>query len=224
MRKRLQSFPKGPGDPRGQNPRRSSTLLWCRSSVGGVMILAALRSAPHLGGRMSNGGMAWIIQSQFPPGWEDPAEHGCHRVVLGELAIQGLRHRGDVLQAATQTAAIRSSFRREVNKSPGTPVTPAVAVSRWPYCAPGQHRAVPLWSWRSKAGRVGEPGGGAGGGAGAGRGRPGGGGREGRAVCSKGGSSPPPYGAPCGAGVLWPHARDWRVVGRKLAGCPIFAR
>ena len=58
------SFP-GTRDPRRTAPKAIVNALLVSFVGGGLMIIAALVSAPELGDDLAAGGMAWVIESQL---------------------------------------------------------------------------------------------------------------------------------------------------------------
>ena len=116
-------------DPRRTAPKAIVNALLVSFVGGGVMILAALMSAPNLGDDLSNGGMAWIIQSQLST-WLGKTLLGLVAIAMfsATLAIQASASRV-MFSMARDNRLPFGTFLSQVNKRTGTPVITGISVS-----------------------------------------------------------------------------------------------
>jgi len=116
-------------DPRRTAPKAIVNALLVSFVGGGLMILAALMSAPNLGDDLSTGGMAWIIESQLDT-WLGKTLLALVAVAMfsATLAIQASASRV-MFSMARDNRLPFGAFLSKVNKRTGTPVITGIAVS-----------------------------------------------------------------------------------------------
>src|SRR6478736_1253341 len=116
-------------DPRKTAPKAIVNALLVSFVGGGLMILAALMSAPTLGDDLSTGGMAWIIESQLDT-WLGKTLLALVAVAMfsATLAIQASASRV-MFSMARDNRLPFGKFLSRVNKRTGTPVITGIAVS-----------------------------------------------------------------------------------------------
>ena len=113
-------------DPRRTAPKAIRNALLVSFVGGGLMILAALMSAPELGDDLAHGGMAWVIESQLDT-W-------LGKTLLGQVVAElGRRHQASASRVMFSMARDNrlpfGKFLAKVNKRTGTPVITGTAVS-----------------------------------------------------------------------------------------------
>ena len=116
-------------DPRRTAPKAIVNALLVSFVGGGLMIIAALMSAPDLGDDLSAGGMAWIIESQLDT-WLGKTLLALVAVAMfsATLAIQASASRV-MFSMARDNRLPFGKFLSQVNKRTGTPVITGIAVS-----------------------------------------------------------------------------------------------
>jgi urea carboxylase system permease len=116
-------------DPRKTAPKAIVNALLVSFVGGGLMIIAALMSAPELGEDLATGGMAWVIESQLDT-WLGKALLMTVAVAIfsATLAIQASASRV-MFSMARDNRLPFGKFLSRVNKRTGTPVITGVAVS-----------------------------------------------------------------------------------------------
>ncbi len=116
-------------DPRRTAPKAIVNALLVSFVGGGLMIVAALMSAPALGDDLATGGMAWVIESQLDT-WLGKTLLGLVAVAMfsATLAIQASASRV-MFSMARDNRLPFGKFLAKVNKRTGTPVITGVAVS-----------------------------------------------------------------------------------------------
>jgi amino acid transporter len=116
-------------DPRRTAPKAIVNALLVSFVGGGLMILAALMSAPQLGDDLARGGMAWVIESQLDT-WLGKTLLGLVAVAIfsATLAIQASASRV-MFSMARDNRLPGGKFLARVNKRTGTPVVTGIAVS-----------------------------------------------------------------------------------------------
>jgi urea carboxylase system permease len=116
-------------DPRRTAPKAIVNALLVSFVGGGLMILAALMSAPQLGNDLASGGIAWVIQSQLHS-WLGKTLLGLVAVAMfsATLAIQASASRV-MFSMARDNRLPLGRFLSKVNKHTGTPVITGIAVS-----------------------------------------------------------------------------------------------
>lgn len=116
-------------DPRRTAPKAIVNALLVSFVGGGLMILAALMSAPVVGDDLATGGIAWVIESQLDT-WLGKTLLGLVAVAIfsATLAIQASASRVMFSMARDNRLPFGSVLSR-VNRRTGTPVTTGVAVS-----------------------------------------------------------------------------------------------
>jgi urea carboxylase system permease len=116
-------------DPRRTAPKAIVNALLVSFVGGGLMILAALMSAPALGDDLATGGMAWVIESQLDT-WLGKTLLGLVAVAMfsATLAIQASASRV-MFSMARDNRLPFGTFLAKVNKRTGTPVITGIAVS-----------------------------------------------------------------------------------------------
>ena len=113
-------------DPRRTAPKAIRNALLVSFVGGGLMILAALMSAPTLGDDLAHGGMAWVIESQLDT-WLGKTLLGLVAVAMfsATLAIQASASRV-MFSMARDNRPPFGRFLAKVNKRTGTPVISAL--------------------------------------------------------------------------------------------------
>lgn len=116
-------------DPRKTAPKAIVNALLVSFVGGGLMMIAALMSAPELGEDLATGGMAWVIESQLDT-WLGKALLVTVAVAIfsATLAIQASASRV-MFSMARDNRLPFGKFLSRVNKRTGTPVITGVAVS-----------------------------------------------------------------------------------------------
>ena len=116
-------------DPRRTAPKAIVNALLVSFVGGGLMIIAALMSAPDLGDDLAAGGMAWVIESQLDT-WLGKTLLALVAVAMfsATLAIQASASRV-MFSMARDNRLPFGKFLSKVNKRTGTPVITGIAVS-----------------------------------------------------------------------------------------------
>lgn len=116
-------------DPRRTAPKAIVNALLVSFVGGGLMIVAALMSAPELGDDLATGGMAWVIESQLDT-WLGKTLLGLVAVAMfsATLAIQASASRV-MFSMARDNRLPFGKLLATVNKRTGTPVITGIAVS-----------------------------------------------------------------------------------------------
>jgi urea carboxylase system permease len=116
-------------DPRRTAPKAIVNALLVSFVGGGLMIIAALMSAPELGDDLATGGIAWVIESQLDT-WLGKTLLALVAVAIfsATLAIQASASRV-MFSMARDNRLPLGKFLSKVNKRTGTPVITGIAVS-----------------------------------------------------------------------------------------------
>ena len=116
-------------DPRQTAPKAIVNALLVSFVGGGLMIIAALMSAPELGDDLATGGIAWVIESQLDT-WLGKTLLALVAVAIfsATLAIQASASRV-MFSMARDNRLPLGKFLSKVNKRTGTPVITGIAVS-----------------------------------------------------------------------------------------------